>query len=62
MLAYVDIVRNRVNKTVTEKFNLQAFRARIRLFRLAWETAISIRFKLKVVLHVCIIYSNCVFV
>jgi hypothetical protein len=26
-MLYVDILQNRVNKTVTEKFNLQAFRA-----------------------------------
>ena len=32
-LLYVDIVQNRVNKTVTEKLSLQAFRAHIRLFR-----------------------------
>ena len=46
-LLYVDIVQNRVNKTVTEKLSLQAFRAHIRLFRLAWGQPGTMRDNLK---------------
>jgi hypothetical protein len=42
-----------VNKTVTEKFNLQPFRARIRLFRLARDNQGT-----RYCMHVCVIYGN----